>query len=292
MKREPILRALNFFVNVLLISSVLVTLFGLAWEYSTRWYLSGFSNAVLPYSASPENKISAILTWMAQGPARETEYYSDESENRDPLETLNFKELLSICGTGTNAFVNLASAGGLEVRRVLLLDSQGLNVNHVVAEVLVDGRWVIVDPSFHRIMRDVSGHLLTRQELARPDIFAEATRDIPGYDPAYNYEHTAFLHFGRLPVLGQFLQTRMNSALPAYQEIINWSGIVERQSNATFFAGLILLCFSLCLRRSVCWYGRKFSIFFMGPWEQLSRAGVALFTATSSVGTGKSVHAS
>jgi len=97
---------------------------GLVWEYSTRWYLSGFSNAVLPYSTTPEKKVTAILTWMEQGPARQAEYYSDDGENRDPVDTLNYKELLGVCGTATNAFVNLASAGGMEVRRLLLLDAR------------------------------------------------------------------------------------------------------------------------------------------------------------------------
>ena len=123
MKNESIFRAVSLFVNVLLISSVLLTLFGLGWEYSTRWYLSGFSNAVLPYSSSPEKKVAAILAWMERGPARETEYYSDDAEDRDPVDTLNYKELLNVCGTATNAFVNLASAGGIEARRLLLLDA-------------------------------------------------------------------------------------------------------------------------------------------------------------------------
>ena len=143
MKKESIFQAVSFFVNVLLISSVLLSLFGLGWEYSTRWYLSGFSNAVLPYSSSPEKKVAAILAWMEQGPARETEYYSDDAENRDPVDTLNYKELLSVCGTATNAFVNLASAGGIEARRLLLLDAQGMNTNHVVAEVLFG--WALGD---------------------------------------------------------------------------------------------------------------------------------------------------
>src|ERR1700688_4011923 len=186
MKKESILQAVSFSVNILLISSLLLTLLGLAWEYSTHLYLSGFANAVLPYSSTPENKVAAILAWMQQGPARETDYYSDDSESRDPVDTLNYKELLSVCGTGTNAFVNLASAGGIQARRLLLLDAQGLNTNHVVAEVLVDGRWVIVDPSFHAILKDSNGHLLTRQELARPGVLEEATRSLAGYNPAYN----------------------------------------------------------------------------------------------------------
>ena len=283
MKNESIFRAASFFVNVLLISSVLLTLFGLGWEYSTRWYLSGFSNAVLPYASSPEKKVAAILAWMERGPARETEYYSDDAEDRDPVDTLNYKELLNVCGTATNAFVNLASAGGIEARRLLLLDAQGMNTNHVVAEVHLDGRWVIVDPTFHTILKDSAGRLLTRQELARPAVFQEATRNIARYDPAYNYEHTAFIHFARLPLVGRFLQTKLNSVLPSWQERINWTVLVERQSNATLIAGIVLLCVAVCLRRLIFWYGQKCSIVPMSPWEQLMHGGVALFSAPAGV---------
>ena len=283
MKNESFFRAASFFVNVLLISSVLLTLFGLGWEYSTRWYLSGFSNAVLPYASSPEKKVAAILAWMERGPARETEYYSDDAEDRDPVDTLNYKELLNVCGTATNAFVNLASAGGIEARRLLLLDAQGMNTNHVVAEVHLDGRWVIVDPTFHAILKDSAGRLLTRQELARPTVFQEATRNIARYDPAYNYEHTAFIHFARLPLVGRFLQTKLNSVLPSWQERINWTVLVERQSNATLIAGIVLLCVAVCLRRLIFWYGQKCSIVPMSPWEQLMHGGVALFSPPAGV---------
>src|SRR3984957_7014978 len=148
MKKASLFQAPSFSFNVLLIFSVWLTLFGVAWEYSTRWYLSGFANAVLPSSSSPEQKVSAILSWMSKGPSREAEYYSDDAENRDPVDTLNYSELLNVCGTAPNAFVNLASAGGLEARRLLLLDEQNKSTNHVVAEVLLDNRWIIVDPTF------------------------------------------------------------------------------------------------------------------------------------------------
>jgi len=279
MKKESIFQAFSFSVNVLLISSVLLILLGVGWEYSTRVYLSGFSNAVLPYSSSPEKKVAAILAWMEHGPARETEYYGDDAEDRDPIDTLNYKELLNVCGTATNAFVNLASAGGIQTRRLLLLDPRSMTTYHVVAEVLIDGRWVIVDPSFHAILKDNNGHLLTRQELARPDVLRDATRDLAGYNPAYNYEHTAFIHFSRLPLMGHFLQTNLSSVLPSWQERMNWAVLVERQSFATLIVGIGLLGLAICLRRMVCWYGRTFSIFPMNPWEQLRHGGVALFSA-------------
>jgi Transglutaminase-like superfamily len=279
MKKESVFQAVNFSVNIILITSVLLTLFGLVWEYSTRWYLSGFSNAVLPYSSSPENKIAAILAWMEHGPARSTDFYSDDAEDRDPVDTLNYKELLSVCGTGTNAFVNLASASGIEARRLLLLDAQGMNTSHVVAEVYLDGRWVIVDPAFHTFLTDSSGHFLTKEELARPGVLQDATRNLAGYDPAYNYEHTAFIHFARLPIVGHFLQTKLNSVLPSWQERINWAVLVERQSNTTLIAGIVLLCIAICLRRLIFWYGQRCSIVPMSPWEQLTRGGIALFSA-------------
>jgi hypothetical protein len=290
MKKESIVQAVSFSVNVLLISSVLLSLLGLVWEYSTRRYLSGFSNAVLPYASSPENKVAAILAWMGKGPARETEYYSDDSQDRDPIDTLNYKELLSVCGTGTNAFVNLASAGGIEARRLLLLDAQGLNANHVVAEVYLDGRWVVVDPSFHAILKDSAGRLLTKEELARPTVLQDATQNLAGYDSSYNYAHTAYIHLSRLPLFGSFLQSKLNSILPSWQESINWTLLVERQSSATLLAGIVLLCFAICLRRMICWYARKFSIIPMGPWEQLSHVGVALFSATPPGESGKSLR--
>jgi hypothetical protein len=272
---------LSFLVNVLLIAAALITLFGLAWEYSTRWYLSGFSNAVLPFSASPEKKVTAILDWMERGPARDADYYGDDAEDRDPVDTLNYKELLTVCGTATNAFVNLASASGIEARRLLLLDATGMNTNHVVAEVRLDGHWAIVDPSFHMILKDSAGRLVTKEDLARPDVFQDVTRNIPRYDPGYNYEHTAFIHFARLPVVGRFLQTNLNSVLPSWQERINWALLVERQSNATLIAGLMLLCVTICLRRFVSSYGQKHFIAPISPWEQLTRSGVALFSTSA-----------
>lgn len=279
-KKESAFQAFAFLVNMTLITAVLLILSGMAWEYSTRMYLSGFSNAVLPFTSSPESKVIAILSWMERGPARSTEYFSDDGENRDPVDTLNYKELLTVCGTATNAFVNLASAGGIEARRLLLLDAQNRSTNHVVAEVHIDGRWVIVDPSYHTVLRDADGRLLTKHDLTNPDVLREATENVPGYDPAYNYEHTAFIHVAGLPIVGTLLQRKMNALLPSWQEKINWTVLVERQSYDTIVLGMLLLFFAIFLQRLVIWYGRRISVVAISPWEQLRYAGITLFTST------------
>ena len=165
-------------VNILLIVSLLFLGHSAAWEYSVRRYLKGFSDAVVPSGATPEEKIDAILSWMRSGPPRTVAVDPDNLAIRNPEVTLNYRQLLGVCGTATNAFLNLSRSAGLTARRLLLLSPQHF-ANHVVAEVLVDGRWIIVDPTFRLILRDAQGHTLTRQELRDPEVFDQATGHIP-----------------------------------------------------------------------------------------------------------------
>jgi len=67
----------------------------------------------------------------------------------------------------------------------------------VVAEVPIDGRWVIVDPSFRVMLRDAGGKLLTRKELQNPAIFAQATGVVPNYPKEYDYAHFAHIRIAR-----------------------------------------------------------------------------------------------
>ena len=150
--------------NLLFVASLLFLLCALCWEYSTRRYLAGFSDAVVPAAASPEEKVRAILDWMESGPARNIGTPDGIFYLRDPLETLNYRRLLQVCGSATNAFLNLANRSGLHVRRLLLLNAHGA-ANHVDAEVLLQGSWVVVDPTFRRVLQDSHGALLTSEQL-------------------------------------------------------------------------------------------------------------------------------
>ena len=186
-----------YFVNALLLVSIFAAVYATAWEYSTRRYLKGFSDAIIPAAASPEEKIQAILDWMAHGPARLWSGSVGSAQDRDPTDTLNYDSLLRVCGTATNAFINLADSGGLPARRILLLNSdQG--AKHVDAEVLVKGRWIVVDPGFRAILRTRDGNTLTRDQLVSPAVFLAATQDIPRYDPSYTFERTTHVRTARL----------------------------------------------------------------------------------------------
>ena len=255
MSRHPIFRACWWLTNAVLVVSLAAVAYGAGWEFSTRSYLKGFSDAIIPASDSTDQKIEAILQWMAHGPQRRSAADAAALPARDPEETLNVQQLLNVCGTATNAFVNLAQSSGLRARRLLLLDDRGQS-KHVVVEVLDQGRWIVVDPSYRVIVRLPDGSFATRVDLRDPAVFHAATQNIPNYPPIYSYESTVHVRLARIPWVGKHLRGIFNFLWPQWEEAINWTLFVERESFAMLIVSLNLLCMALVARYLLAWYCR------------------------------------
>jgi hypothetical protein len=170
MKQYPFIRICWYAANVLLAVFFVAVLCSAGREFSTRSYLKGFSDAIIPSSDNPEQKVEAILAWMAHGPARRSTANVGALDARDPEDTLNFQQLLEVCGTATNAFVNLAQSSGLHARRLLLLNEKRVS-KHVVVEVLIKDRWNIIDPSHHVVFRLPNGPYGDPHRASRPYYF-------------------------------------------------------------------------------------------------------------------------
>ena len=265
-------------VNVALILSLLALVYSGVWEYSVRRYLAGFSDAIVPAGATPEKRVEALLDWMRTGPSRSEELGPTGLAMRDPEKTLNYQQLLSVCGTATNAFLNLARSSGLQVRRLLLL-TPDRQAKHVVAEVQLNGRWILVDPTYRVILRNNAGEMVTRSDLKNPRAFAEAIAKIPGYPAEYDYQNYAHVRLGRLPLEGFQLRPVLDHLLPGWDEKVDWSLLLERES---FFVLAISACVALLLlllRQLLAWYAdRKWKMPRFHVREHLSRAGSAFFT--------------
>jgi hypothetical protein len=247
-----VFRAFWWATNALLAFALLATLFTGIWEHSVREYLRGFSDAIIPEAASPEQKAQAILNWMSYGPPRREAPDTSALSAHDPTDTLNYRQLLEVCGSATNAFLNLSRSSGLHARRLLLL-SQDRTAKHVVAEVQIAGRWVIVDATYRAFMKDSQGRLLTRADLQDPRMFQEATAQIPSYITLYSYERVAHIRVGALPILGPFLRRALDTALSGWDESLDWSLLLERRSFAFFFLSVWALIFFLLLRIVMAW---------------------------------------
>jgi hypothetical protein len=252
-KQLAIFRVLWRTVNTLLIASLVLVAYSTVWEYSVRRYLKGFSDAIVPSLATPEEKIDSILTWIRSGAPRPAAPNLAELSNRDPEDTLNSSQLLTICGTATNAFLNLSRSAGLNSRRLLLLTPER-TTKHVVAEVLVDGRWIIVDATYRTILRDAQGHTLTRKDLQNPAIFGQATGNIPGYLPSYNYQNFAHVRLARLPLDGLGLRYVLRTVYPTWDEDFDWSLLLERESFFFFFVSCLLFIFFFAFRLLLAWH--------------------------------------
>jgi hypothetical protein len=276
-EKQTVFRGVWWSANLLLLVALVAVTYTAGWEYSVRRYLDGFSDAIVPSSEPAERQAEAILDWMRRGPPRTVAANLSVLDGRDPETTLNYQQLLSVCGTATNAFLNLARSNGLSVRRLLLLTPQD-EAKHVVAEVLIDGRWVIADPAYRILLRDAKGRLLTRQDLRNQAVFAEATHLVPNYPKEYTYEKFAHVRLARLPMQGLRLRWILDRAFPGWEESLDWSLLLERES---FFA----LCVSafaslvfLLLRILLGWYAdHRLRIPRFRLRSQFMRAGSTFF---------------
>ena len=265
--------------NLLLVTAFVAMLYSCVREYSVRRYLDGFSDAIVPDGQPAEQKVQAILNWMSAEPSRTIAANPGALATRDPEITLTYRQLLNVCGTATNAFLNLARSSDLRVRRLLLLSPEH-TTKHVVAEVLIGGQWIIVDPTYRVIMKDSRGRYLTRGDLRNPAMFSEAVSAIPNYPREYNYESFAHVRLARLPLDGLHLRGLLGSLYPGWDEAVDWSLLLERESFFYLVLSAAAAMFFLLLRAGLAWYAdHRLRIPRFRLREHTVRAGAAFFSA-------------
>jgi hypothetical protein len=251
--RHRVFRAAWWGSNLLLAVAFVALVYSCTWEYSVRHYLKGFSDAIIPAGYTPEQKIDAILDWMRSGPPRAVATNLEVLSTRDPETTLNYQQLLAVCGTATNAFLNVSRSAGLNVRRLLLL-TPDRSTKHVVAEVLLGNRWIIVDPTYRVVLRDTHGGFLTRRELQNPAVLAQAVSGVPNYPREYTYDHFAHVRLARLPLDGLHLRRVLDRINPGWDESVDWSLFLERESFFYLVISAIAALFFLLMRALLAWY--------------------------------------
>ena len=278
-RRHRVFRGIWWSSNLLLAAAFVAMLYSCVREYSVRRYLDGFSDAIVPNSLPEEQKVKAILSWMRAEPSRAIATDPDALSMRDPETTLTYKQLLNVCGTATNAFLNLGRSSDLRVRRLLLL-TPDRRTKHVVAEVLMGGRWIVVDPTFRVIMRDAWGHYLTRSELRDPAVFSEAVGAIPNYPREYTYDQFAHVRLARLPLDGLHLRQILAKVYPGWDEAFDWSLLLERESFFYLVLSAGAAIFFLVLRVFLAWYAdHRLRIPRFHLRTNVTRAGAAFFSA-------------
>ena len=245
----------GYISRALIVAGVLLLVYGLAWTYSTRRYLKGFADAIIPLNGSAEQKSLALLEWLRHAPER-AQTTQPEASPRDPVGVVHDARLLKVCGSASNAFINLGEAAGIKTRRLLLLDP-AWDSRHVVVEAWWDDRWAVVDPSFRAVFRDRSGRPLSKEELRNPLVFQDAISRIPNYNREYTFDRTVHLHLTRIPLVGRFLRRSLDSWFPGWEEIENWGYLPEHPSLWPLVFSLPFVVLGILLRMAIRAYGRQ-----------------------------------
>jgi len=249
----------RFATKFLIIGALALFAYGLVWNFSTRRYLKGFADAIIPLDGSPEEKTDALAVWFHHEPQRMDALLAGSGgplNSRDPVYIVRNTRLLKICESSSNAFMNLAAASGLKVRRLLLLDKSG-NVMHVAAEVQWGDRWVVVNPQQGLVFKDQRGRGLTKDQLRDPEVFRDAISRMPGYDSEYTFERTIHLRLARIPIFGKYLRTALDRFVPGWEEAMNWSYIAENPTLWLILVSIPLLFFAILSDLIVNRYDRK-----------------------------------
>jgi hypothetical protein len=278
LRARLLFRSVWWLSNVLLTVAFIATVWSGVWEFSTRQYLKGFSDAIIPEAAEPRQKAEAILDWIRNGPPRLEVQDPALVSPRDPQDTLNYRQLLEVCGSATNAYLNLARSAGLNSRRLLLL-SADRTANHVVAEVELDGKWVVVDPAYRTFMKDAKGNLLTQADLKDPKVFTEATSGLANYLPEYRYDRTAHVRLAALPFRINWLRDSLEKAFPTWDVYLDWGLLLERRSFMYLSISVTFLILFMVLRVFLGWLAdRRLMIPRFHLRSNLIRATTVFFT--------------
>jgi hypothetical protein len=121
----------------------------------------------------------------------------------------------------------------------LLLTNERHGAKHVVAEVYLDGRWVVVDPGFRALLRDGNGRLLTKEELRDAIIFRQATGGIAGYNPEYTYDRTGYIRFEKIPIVGKALRRLTGVLFRRPPEEIPRPRFLDRSELVVLYLGVV-----------------------------------------------------
>jgi len=250
---QSLFRPIWWSCNLLLVLALAATFYAGVWEYSVRQYLKGVSTAIIPNSASQQQKLEIILARMSAKPALPAQEPGELNSLADLLENLKDEGLFEISDTNLDYFLNLSWSAGLQSRPLYLLSKEN-QITRSVAEVRLEGRWIIVDPDLHAIMKDAKGNLLSRNDLQHPETSAMGpTNSLSGYLPERPYAKVTNLRIAASPHFESSLWNRLEKFLSKSEEYLHWSPPFERRSFLYLFSSIGSLLCLLSVRAVLAW---------------------------------------
>jgi hypothetical protein len=243
--------------------SALFTLWQFALFAGDNHFVDGICAAVVRPDQSSEERAMSLFRWVSRydaaaatpatapetGPARAARSRPfglvtprAVAEHRD-----YFREN---CGRKAWLLAVLARRAGLEARELRLCDASHA-ARHVVAEIRIDGRWSVFDPTAGLDFRRDDGQLATVADMKDPGLLAANARRVPAYDTRrWQFTYPERLHFEKVPLIGGALRplAARVTGRPAEELAIPW--VLEEPrlvaaGSSLILALLLLVAFAL-----------------------------------------------
>lgn len=194
-------------------------------DYENRLYDALVANALkTPSSMSRQEKVLALMQTTHTTVVTREPLFRDIAIRGVHAVLLRSgdTELLQAdgsCGSCAHIFAEACQRIGIPVRCCQLSDSRD-QTEHVIAEALVDGRWVVVDPLFPQVFHDSSGKLVGCAEVnANWEYYKNQA---PKYrEFGYQFGNVRYTNWSKIPVV-----------MPMVRELLKW--IFGEQRTNTF----------------------------------------------------------
>lgn len=103
------------------------------------------------------------------------------------------------CGTQVHVLARLLQRARYDVR-IAQMRCGDILACHIVVEVLLDGRWVVLDPLYDLAFEREDGLLASFAEVSA-DWNLYKSQVPSGYDPRYSYEGVRYANWSKIPVI-------------------------------------------------------------------------------------------
>lgn len=108
-------------------------------------------------------------------------------------------QLGGACGDRVQVLGLALNTAGFEAR-VAQMKVQGVFGGHIVAEALINGRWIVLDPLFNLAFENADGSLATFSEIRNNwEYFKNQTPS--DYNPDYSYVAVRYTNWKKIPII-------------------------------------------------------------------------------------------
>ena len=116
--------------------------------------------------------------------------------------------------------------------------------------------------------------------LQDPVLFSQATGAVQNYPHEYTYDQFAHVRLARLPLEGLHMRRVLDWVYPGWDEVVDWSLLLERESFFSVVLTVSATLFFLLLRALLAWYAdSRLRIPRFHLRKHAVRAGAAFFSA-------------